>query len=858
MHPRLSLLDELRKGGYEASLITTFNAFLPFYEEVVLRRLANAGVRHNVLLMDAGQYSISVQNHPPRLAGRRYTLAPITVPGAFHPKLIFLAGKHKGLVVVGSHNMTLAGFGFNRELTNVIRISATDDEAGLAIAVRACSEVMSWIDSSSQELPKQIRNMVARVKDFAPWLTVHSSQIDSDIKILTGRAGAPSLWGQVRDLLTAPVKEVFLTGAFFDAKLSFLNQIHADLQPEQIVVAIDPATVEIPADQRHVAGVRFVRANTLGDYNDDSDRTNGYLHAKGIYLRLQNNDHVFVSGSANPSRPAWLATERDGNTELMVARLGANSRKVASELGFAGISELPPLDYTDWQIISNSTSAESNVVPHGCRVGVAVVAEDEIHIDAVFASELRRATLLLLDAHRQEIASGGSLTSRDGQCAVKFTREQIENARFLRCVVDEQNTVDFLLHHAHIVEEQGRTSMQKQIKEALLSLQTDTPNIGLLLECLDKIAFADSASPAPSPPGRTSPGRSKSDKDHATPESLAVDVDEYKNPKSRPRLAHNGDLGYLLDTLIFHLHLQEDRARENVDRLGRSEEEQVGADDSEEGDETQLTEHDRVDLLKACHAKVRLVVRRMNRQLITYTKEKQSLDAVLIRLLSVLAVLRELRSCDGRAPWVDQGKTTVPLKERLQLLEEVMFSLFEGKTSLLHLESLGDEVATSEDIARLKGLLLWLAWDCGLLFNLKRPFMETPQEQEARLNTNAKLLALAQSIRADEKVLAEAKQSIGICTSSDMDWLNEICNLATQCDTAKNGELAAHSADRAEPGDVAIHRKLVNWDLRVVAGADKNHVSLIRLSRSKDRVQYVPAHLQTTKLYANALSAPGR
>ena len=67
---RISLLDELRKGGYEASLITTFNAYLPFYEDVILRRLVNAGSRHNVLLMDERQYSVSVGNHPPRLAGR--------------------------------------------------------------------------------------------------------------------------------------------------------------------------------------------------------------------------------------------------------------------------------------------------------------------------------------------------------------------------------------------------------------------------------------------------------------------------------------------------------------------------------------------------------------------------------------------------------------------------------------------------------------------------------------------------------------------------------------------------------------------------------------------------------------------
>ena len=38
--------------------------------------------------------------------------------GSFHPKIIVLLGKKKGIAVVGSHNLTLAGFGSNRELTN--------------------------------------------------------------------------------------------------------------------------------------------------------------------------------------------------------------------------------------------------------------------------------------------------------------------------------------------------------------------------------------------------------------------------------------------------------------------------------------------------------------------------------------------------------------------------------------------------------------------------------------------------------------------------------------------------------------------------------------------------------------------
>lgn len=165
MLPKISLLEELKKGGYEASLITTYNAYLPFYEDVVLRRLVNAGVRHNVLLMDARQYSLSLATHPPRLAGRNYTLAPVTVGGAFHPKLIFLAGKNKGLVLVGSHNMTLAGFGFNRELTSLVRIQNDEDAGGIALAQDVWTEIDYWLDHFTADVPQPVKDMVRRVRD---------------------------------------------------------------------------------------------------------------------------------------------------------------------------------------------------------------------------------------------------------------------------------------------------------------------------------------------------------------------------------------------------------------------------------------------------------------------------------------------------------------------------------------------------------------------------------------------------------------------------------------------------------------------------------------------------------------------
>lgn len=87
MSEGISILDEIKKGGYEASLITTFNAYLPFYEDVVLRQLIGHGVRHNILMMDAGQCALSISCHPPKSAGRVYTLIPMKSAGTFHPKI---------------------------------------------------------------------------------------------------------------------------------------------------------------------------------------------------------------------------------------------------------------------------------------------------------------------------------------------------------------------------------------------------------------------------------------------------------------------------------------------------------------------------------------------------------------------------------------------------------------------------------------------------------------------------------------------------------------------------------------------------------------------------------------------------
>ena len=143
----ISLLAALKGAKFEASLVTTFNATLPFYEEVVLRRLQAADSRHNVVLMDAVQCARSwaTPSLRPRLAGSAYALIPMAAPGAFHPKICLLASKKRCVLFIGSHNLTLSGFGFNREVTTHIDVRPDSAPAHKLVLSHVWSLVREWL-----------------------------------------------------------------------------------------------------------------------------------------------------------------------------------------------------------------------------------------------------------------------------------------------------------------------------------------------------------------------------------------------------------------------------------------------------------------------------------------------------------------------------------------------------------------------------------------------------------------------------------------------------------------------------------------------------------------------------------------
>ena len=526
-------------------------------------------------------------------------------------------------------------------------------------------------------------------------------------------------------------------------------------------------------------------------------------------------------------------------------RFGEDAVVAAEQTGFASIFDMPPLGPSDWATIGAKQVAEEAERTLLMATGVGVVEEDSVVFSKSLIDPDLMPAFLLLDADRREVCQLGDLRTKDGNYVLKIPSSELTSAVWLRGHINGDIKVELLLHHVRELEQQARTGVQKRFRDALLSLHTDTPNIALLIRCIDKIVFSGELKTERITSRRT-PEEMTPNGDTVDEGSLSVDVSEVLSRKAKRRLKHSSDFAYLLDALIYHLRAQDDRRIEQLDRFGRSEEEQIGADDDDDIEANRALGEQHAELLQLCHSKVRTIVNRMIAQFRAYMDRRQSLEQVSIRLLGVLAVLRELRACDGRVPWVEKGKTTVPREQIAKLFEEVMHSLFERKQSLLHLENLV-ALADSDDVRRLKGLLVWLAWEYGLVFDLRKPF-ETREQLEARLRRNAMMLALAQAIRSDEIAIDEARQSIGTQTSSELEWLEELIKLAAECGALKDGLGNLQPGSAAQPGDIAVHTSIENWDLRVVMSRDDEYVSLVRLDRDKGKISYMHENLGVTKL----------
>lgn len=713
INEEISLLAALKDGRFEASLITTFNATLPFYEEVVLRRLKAAGSNDNVVLMDSVQCARSwaTPSLRPRIAGSSYTLIPVVAPGAFHPKICLLAGRKRCVLLIGSHNVTLSGFGFNREVTTLIDVRPDSDAAHRLVLSHAWSLIREWLRTQKELVAPSVIDAALRIGRLIPAAGDAGSQV-SDIRLLGQSREGPSLLDQLERSVPVPPKQVVVTGAFFDTKHAFLRKLEAQWPGTRIRVIIDPATVELGA---RPSGLRaqFVDAREI--WPDKSDR---YLHAKALLLDF-GGSHTVVAGSANPSGPAWLAGGRH-NFEAMLVRPGVapGSSVFASDLALAFSARA--MDEAELRAIPiTRRDDENDPSEQGVPVRVAALpaGATSIAIPASDSRGLADVVMHLADGTRTDRTPIGRST--DGHAIIDLG-PSADTVRWLE-LSGGGRLLRVIIHHEAALERSSSPSSRSALRDALAGLDFSGASIQGLIANIEKAIFDDPDQVIASP-ARTGPHTAPSQLPGAAarPASLGAHIGEGAGGKNRmkPRLLQHGSVHEVLDALFYRLGqgLSSSPPSGN-DRTPVSEEEMVGNQDEGAAEEPavppQLAE------ILALRTRLRRIVGRMIRQLkLARDESKAELRAsrarsAVVQLVAVLSLVREFRRMRHLPQWRRMGGFIDP-EHRQDLLFQAMTILYgreKGIAALVH-DSVGEGDEPAE-LGQVRTLLAWLAWDLG-------------------------------------------------------------------------------------------------------------------------------------------------
>ena len=759
MSEAVSLLEVIKRGGYEASMITTFNATLPFYEEVLLRKLVSAGCRHNVILMDRRQCAVAwgSQATRPRLAGHAYTLLPIGVNGAFHPKICLLLGPKKASILVGSHNLTLSGLGFNREITNWVEVGGVKDIEGAAILRSVWQMLREWINLEHGKVPAPILESALAIDRFIAPLVATAGPMTRPA-VLGQWAGAPSLIDQVAAHITAPVRRIAVLGAFFDNELLLIRELKARWPEAQVVVGVDPKTVQHPgACDAKVA--RHVDASSLWG------KEAGYLHAKVFYFESGHAvADVFVSGSANPSRPAWMGRAGSGNVEAVLLQVGIAARKAAEATSMRELFELPDLDQEAFvDIRQRNAAGEIKNLEGGLPIlsGFSILQQGLIHITCR-GTPLMVTSVVLLGPNQEELERVYEIDCRDNEVVFRTT---VEPTDIRSCLLEEEGypVARAMILHPSIIESTSRSSRHYQIRSALSELGSSDADISKLIASVERVIFAEQTNHEVEEAIREHRGRSDRPVAGAAPDSLVIGVNDMARSKHKQRLLKSGDLAYLIDVLMRRLSEGLEVQGIEVDRAGRTEEEQVGQDDEapeDYGDNpAEKAKLSDAVIVQIVARKARTLCRKMVQQLELASHEESRQVVAPIQLIAVLALIRELRHLDKQKRWLATGQPLVEERDRRYLLDESVRYLLGSQSRLLDVidKAAGD---SADETMQLRTLIVWLAWDLGDELTGEVSRIWDADEKRCKLQANALFLALLPAIAADQQASTELRDSI--------------------------------------------------------------------------------------------------
>ena len=798
-----SLIEHLSEAGFRSSLITTYSCYFPFYEDVVLRRLVAAGCTHNVIMVDAAQCAKAFANAElrPHRAGRDYTLIPVTVGGAFHPKVFVRFGKSKGSLLVGSHNLTLAGFGLNDEVTNVFRIEGASLRSDGGPLRSAYEYFMKFVPSGLPDVVEAYESLKLGV----PWMEGPLGVGDPDRMLLMASGNGPDLWAQIVPIVPGDVSTAFICAPFFDPRLAFVQRLQQDVRPRELVIGIDPRSVEIdPKQISNLTGIRWVNVAGVPSIPQRRDGSYHYLHAKLLWFAGKKGE-LLVAGSANPSVAAFLPSAGARNVEAVIVdrRKGA-----ATELGISALLGAPPVTAADWTGVSKRMLSKPGIDKEPIRrVWMAIPTAQGFSMhealpQGIVLKGMGDNGLLLGEA---TVCDASGLTI-DAPEAVR------DGARYLERMGPDEHLL-VLVHRTEDIAKNIGGDTRKALRQALGALEEDPSQLETLLKLTEKVIFdSDDIVRTTQPP--TAGAREQPKEPAIVASTLALDAAGRKSAQRKRSLA-SGDILVLLDALMRRLG-------EGLPTSGsprpQKDETDIGADEEDGGELTKAAPDYEV-LAKACRSKMRRLIKRMGGQFKLATAPDRAKRGI-VQLAAVLGVVRMLRIVERRPEWRRRQLALVERDDEWRLFDVATVAVTWGPESLAPRAVLENDKESFNELSHVVGLLAWLAWDVGINVEVSSDIRQQKNAKSETWYAIQLLASLGPWLANDQDAQKLFEESIAATPKREIGqhrWIQLHCGLMLEfASVSAAPDHHVHSEYLPRPGDLVVLAKCFLPRVRVV------------------------------------------
>lgn len=303
---RRNVLDLIGKQKYQSCIITCYSFDFIFFEQRVLPKLRMSGILDVSVFVDAKMYQIQLAQLDGRYISKQsYSIIPVELNGAFHPKILMAFGKKQGFLAIGSGNLTNSGLSSNDEVWNAFH---TSDKAGKAYEL--FNETYNYLNNLKAFCYGSSNEKWSWIENGAQWLNYKNKQQKDRIilgqesyKLVSSFADSSILDEIINEFPNSNPKKITIISPYYNKDGILITSLSERLKPEKINVVVDKTFGTVPYQIKKTDNISFYEWQQVRE-NGNKKKEIVRLHAKIIQFEFDNKTY-FLSGSSNATMEAF-------------------------------------------------------------------------------------------------------------------------------------------------------------------------------------------------------------------------------------------------------------------------------------------------------------------------------------------------------------------------------------------------------------------------------------------------------------------------------------------------------------------------------------------------------------------------